>query len=211
MRLGVFGGTFDPVHLAHLIVAERCREAARLDRVLFVPAMQPPHKAGVPTPFERRVEMLELALAGSEHFAVDQAERERPGPSYTADLLAQLASRDAGAELFLILGGDSLAQLHQWYAPERIVALATLLVVARPGSEPPDLAGLRQRLGLAAEAPLRVEVVPAPLLELSSSDIRQRCRLGQSIRYLVPRAVEVYIHERRLYRPPEPPPPGCPS
>lgn len=200
MRVGIFGGTFDPVHLAHLILAERCRESAQLDRVLFVPATQPPHKDSVQTPFDRRVEMLELALAGSEHFAVDLAERERPGRSYTAELLDQLAARSPSDERFLILGGDSLAQLHQWYAPERIIAQATLLVVARPGSELPDIAELRQRLGLAESVPLRVQVVPVPLLELSSTDIRQRVGQGLSIRYLVPRAVEVYIHEKRLYR-----------
>src|SRR5947208_2541209 len=131
MRLGIFGGTFDPVHLAHLVMAERCREQARLDQVLFVPAPRPPHKQVQPvTPFAQRVEMLSLAISGQPAFRIDELERDRPGPSYTVDTLQELRDRDPAAELFLVVGSDSLHDLPLWYEPARILELAALLVVA---------------------------------------------------------------------------------
>src|SRR5262245_55959137 len=127
-RIGVFGGTFDPVHLGHLVVAEQCREQAKLDRVLFVPAARPPHKIDqVITPYFRRVEMLELALAGNPSFVVDQTEKDRPGPSYTVDTLKDLKARERDAELFLLVGSDCLGELVHWHRPERLSELATLL------------------------------------------------------------------------------------
>src|SRR5262249_2907331 len=133
MRVGVFGGTFDPVHLGHLILAEQCREQGALDRVLFLPAARPPHKQERElTAFDRRVEMLALALAGHTAFAIDELEKERAGPSYTVDTLGLLRQRDPQAELFLILGADSLVDLPFWYEPAKIVELANLLIVARP-------------------------------------------------------------------------------
>lgn len=191
MRVGVFGGSFDPVHYGHLILAENSREAARLDRVLFVPAPRPPHKLGrEQTPFFRRVEMLELAIAGHPAFQVSQIEKDRPGPSFTVDTLSQLKAEHPEAELFLLLGSDSLQDLPSWFRPDRIAELATLVVTPRPGAErSPEL-----------PFPFRIVWVDAPRIDISSSDIRQRVQSGRTIRYLLPRAVECYIETHRLYR-----------
>jgi nicotinate-nucleotide adenylyltransferase len=201
MRLGVFGGTFDPVHLGHLILAEQCREQGRLDRVLFVPAARPPHKQDRPlTPFERRAEMLALAIAGQPAFQIDELEKDRPGPSYTVDTLTDLKKRDPQAEFFLIIGSDTLVDLPLWYQPARILELAGLLVVPRPGFAmlPPD--EIRKSLHLPADFPLRFQQCGMPLIEISSRDLRQRLAAGRSVRYLVPRAVEAYIADKGLYR-----------
>jgi nicotinate-nucleotide adenylyltransferase len=202
MRIGVFGGTFDPVHLGHLIVAEQCRDQAGLDQVLFVPAARPPHKQEVPlTPFAQRVEMLALALAGQPAFRIDELERDRPGPSYTVDTLGELQRRHAGAELFLLVGADALHDLPGWHDPAGIVARAALLVVARPGWDTPGAEAVRAALGLPEGAALRQQVVDAPLIDIRSRDLRRRVAEGRSIRYLVPRAIEVYLADKRLYRP----------
>src|SRR5581483_2585790 len=133
MRIGVFGGTFDPVHLGHLIVAEQCREQGQLDEVLFIPAARPPHKLDRPlTPFTQRVEMLQLTLAGNPAFRRDEVDKNRPGPSYTVDTLEDLHRRDPGAELFLIIGADCLPDLPTWREPSRIAERAGFLVVPRP-------------------------------------------------------------------------------
>ncbi len=190
MRIGVFGGTFDPVHQAHLVIAEQCREQGRLDRVLFVPAARPPHKSErILTPFERRVEMLQLAIAGYPVFQVSDMEKDRPGPSYTVDTLRELRNRQPGDELFLLLGSDSLADLPQWYQPTQIAELATLVVVRRPDCETSEV-----------PAAFQVQWIESPLLAISSRELRQRIAEGRSIRYLLPRAVECYIETHRLYR-----------
>src|SRR4051794_36703914 len=135
MRVGIFGGTFDPVHVGHLILAEQARDHARLDEVWFVPAPRPPQKEGQSiTRFDQRVEMLELALAGNPAFRIDPIEKERPGPSYTADTLAELKARHPSHAFFLLLGGDALADLPGWSQPRRIVESAGLVVMARPGT-----------------------------------------------------------------------------
>jgi len=200
MRIGVFGGTFDPVHLGHLIVAEQCREQARLDQVWFVPAARPPHKQDRPlTPFARRVEMLALAVAGQPAFRVDDLERDRPGPSYTVDTLEEIHRRQPEAALDLVIGSDCLPDLAHWHEPGRLVALAGLLVVARPGWPVWSAEQFREGLGLPLGAALRQEVVHAPLVDISSRDLRRRAAEGRSLRYLLPRAVEAYIAAHRLY------------
>jgi nicotinate-nucleotide adenylyltransferase len=199
MRIGIFGGTFDPVHLGHLIMAEQSREQALLDEVWFVPSARPPHKLDRPvTPFDRRAEMLQLAVAGHKSFRVETLERDRPGPSYTADTLADLHAREPEAELFLILGADSLVDLPRWYEPRRVAELATLLVLARPGWDVWPSAQLAEALGVE-EGRVRLQRVISPLIEISSRDLRGRAAAGRSLRYLVPRAVEVYVREKRLY------------
>jgi nicotinate-nucleotide adenylyltransferase len=196
MRIGVFGGSFDPVHYGHLILAEQCREQAALDEVWFVPAARPPHKpTGQLTAFAQRVEMLALALAGQTAFRIDEIERDRPGPSYTADTLDQLHGREGGHEWYLLVGGDSIRDLPTWYEPERIVRRATLLVVGREGSGVATVADLEARLG----TPVRLQSVDSPPVGIASSDLRRRIRAGLSIRYQTPRAVEAYIQEKRLY------------
>ena len=199
MRMGVFGGTFDPVHLGHLILAEQCREQGRLDQVRFVPAARPPHKDRPLTPFDRRVEMLELAVSGHPAFWVDPLESERDGPSYTVDTLHILGQRHPGAELFLIIGSDTLNDLPTWYQTPRILELAALLVVARPGSPMRTEDELRASLGLPGSAPVRMHAVQAPLIEIASRDVRRRFAEDRSVRYLIPRAVEAYARDKGLY------------
>ena len=203
MRIGVFGGTFDPVHLGHLIVAEQAREQGRLDEVWFVPAPRPPQKGGQPiTRFEARVEMLALAIAGNPTFKIDEIEKERSGPSYTVETLAELQRRHPGDSFFLLIGSDSLLDLPNWRDPGGILARAGLLVTARPGSPLYTADELRGRLGLAADAPLSLEVVWAPPIDIASRVLRRKVSEGRSIRYMVPRAVEAYIQDKRLYAPP---------
>jgi nicotinate-nucleotide adenylyltransferase len=201
MRVGVFGGTFDPVHFGHLILAEQAREQGRLDEVWFVPAARPPHKPepGL-TRFDQRVEMLALAVAGHAAFRVLDLEKERDGPSFTVDTLAELQRRAPTAELFLLAGSDTLAELPQWYQPARLLEQAGLLVMERPGQPLISAAALAERLGLPAETPVRLETIVTPLIEISSRDLRARASAGRSIRYFLPRAVEAYILDKKLYR-----------
>ncbi|HZP26296.1 MAG TPA: nicotinate-nucleotide adenylyltransferase [Dehalococcoidia bacterium] len=196
MRIGVLGGTFDPVHLGHLVLAETAREQLALDLVLFSPAGQPWRKAHrVITPAEQRLGMLRLALEGSG-FAISELEVDRDGPSYTADTLEELARQHAGAELFFVLGYDALLDLPNWSRPERILKLASLAVAARR-PEDVDVASLGSTLPGRGERGVMLEM---PYLEISSSDLRQRAREGRSLRFLVPPAVEAYIRENGLYR-----------
>ena len=201
MRLGIFGGTFDPVHLGHLILAEQCREQAKLDQVLFVPAARPPHKHEHElTKYDQRVEMLTLAISGQPAFRIDELEKNRPGPSFTYLTLEELRHRDPSGELCLLVGGDTLQDLPQWVQPRRILELATLVVMQRPGWELPELDALRQALALEADFPLRLQLVHAPLIDISSRDLRARIAQGRSVRYMIPRAVEAYIADKGLYR-----------
>ena len=199
MRVGVFGGAFDPVHFGHLILAEQGRERGRLDEVLFVPAPRPPHKPRLVARFDQRVEMLALAVAGNPAFRIDEMEKDRDGPSYTVDTLAELRRRRPGDDFWLLVGGDTVRDLHLWYEPRRLVEMAGLLVMDRPCSPPPESAELAARLGIPAAA-LRLEVIDAPHIDIASRDLRRRAAEGRSLRYLLPRAVECYVHDKRLYR-----------
>jgi len=198
MRLGIYGGTFDPVHYAHLLAAEQCREQCRLDEVWFIPAAVPPHKParGI-SAGEARAEMLEVAVAGHSQFRVDCRELEREGLSYTVDTLADLRAEDPTRELFLLLGADSVADFGTWREPERILELATLMAVNR-GRARPDLSGFEARFGPAALD--RVLQVEMPAVDLAATDLRERVRTGRSIRFMTPRGVEAYIAQHGLYR-----------
>jgi nicotinate-nucleotide adenylyltransferase len=201
MKIGIFGGTFDPVHLGHLILAEQCREQAALDQVLFVPAALPPHKLEQTlTPFAQRVEMLSLAISGQPAFRIDELEKDRSGPSYTVDTLMKLQQARPGDELCFILGSDSLHDLPLWYQPRRILELATLLVVARADWPTFSAEELKQSLQLADDFPLRYQIVEAPLITIASRDIRRRIAEGRSVRYMIPRAVEAYVEDKGLYK-----------
>lgn len=201
MRLGLFGGTFDPVHLGHLILAEFCREQCRLDEVWFVPAAEPPHKKRPDlTPPGQRVEMLRLAIGGHEAFSVCTREIERGGLSYTVDTLNAIAAEDAARQLFFLLGGDSLADLPHWREPARICELAVPVVVSRPGSPPPNYGALSALLTPQRLAEIRGHQVEMPQIGISSREIRRRVAAGLSIRYQTPRAVEKYIETAKLYR-----------
>lgn len=201
-RIGIYGGTFNPVHLGHLIIAEQCREQARLDEVWFVPAARPPHKnVSDLAAFSHRAEMLGLAIAGHSAFHVDTLEQERPGPSYTVESLETLHQRHPHDEFFLLIGSDCLPDLPQWRAPARIAELAGLLVVPRPAWPIWTDEQLRAAMRLTAPLELRHQVVHAPLIEISSRELRRKVAQRRTVRYLVPRAVECYMEAHRLYQP----------
>lgn len=200
MKIGVFGGTFDPVHLGHLILAERCREEAGLDEVWFLPSYAPPHKQGQPvTRLEQRCDMLALAVTGQPAFRVEPIEKELPPPSYTARTLAELRERHPEHAFALIVGGDSVAELPTWYQPAKVVEQAELVAVPRPGVSLPGAAEVAAKVGVPPER-VRLRVVECPLIDIASRDLRQRVREGKSVRFLVPRSVEEYVRERKLYR-----------
>lgn len=201
MRLGIFGGTFDPVHFGHLALAEECLLRARLDEVLLVPAASPPHKGGKKiSRFDQRVEMLELAIAGNEKFKIEPMEADRPGPSFTIDTLEEIHKRRPEDELFLIIGADSALEFSTWKDPAKITRLATLVVRVRPGFPMPTeqeyISQLHNQLGLL---PKVIFVEGPPFLDVSSSLLKERVSNSKSVRYLLPRAVEVYIQQKKLY------------
>lgn len=200
MRLGLFGGSFDPVHYAHLLLAECCREQQRLDRVLFLPAAVPPHKQGHElTSAAARLEMLELALAGNETMAVNRFEIDQGGVSYTVDTLRHFRQIDPQAELFFLLGADMLNDLPHWREAAEVLRLATPLVVRRSGVEEPDFGCLETIAARERIDAIRQHQVEMPQFEISSSQLRLRVAEGKSIRYRTPRAVERYIETHALY------------
>ena len=201
MRIGVYGGTFDPIHLGHLILAEACREACDLDRVWFVVAGAPPHKAAGRTDVAHRLEMARLAVAGHPAFEVSDREARRPGPHYSVETLEAIRRDHPDDDLSFLIGGDSLVDLPQWRAPGRILGLATLVVANRAGFDPapPSISPDPEH------PPLPIRHVAIPPIGVASSDLRRRLAAGQSIRYQVPRAVEAYIDAHQLYRPAIPP------
>lgn len=188
-RVGVFGGTFDPIHVGHLAIAEAARTQERLDEVLFVPARRNPLKDDEPAVApEDRYEMVRRALALVPGMRASRLELDREGASYTVDTLRVLA-RDGG-ELFFIVGADALADLSRWREPDEVLRLATLLIARRPGSRDPDLAALRGA---------RVRLLDCPLVDLSARELRAHGRAGGSLRYLVPDAAWRHAAERGLY------------
>ena len=205
MRIGVFGGSFDPVHIGHLLAAECCREQAGLDRVIFVPTAIQPHKqhrqlaAG-----QHRLEMLALATGGNDAFAVSGDELERGGVSYTVDTLERLTTQHSGDELLLILGPDAFLSLPTWREPERIVELAEILAVERETlddlSDAATRGPLESLLGRERLDRVIAERVRLPAIDVRASDLRSAVAAGKSIRYRTPRAVEQYIVAHQLYR-----------
>jgi nicotinate-nucleotide adenylyltransferase len=195
-RIGVLGGTFDPVHNGHLHIADALRTALDLDGVLWVPAGRPPHKSDqIVSSDKDRLAMLDLALAGSAIDEISTIDINRSGPSYTADTLEILAERFPTARLFFLMGEDSLRDLSTWHHPERILRVAELAVAGRPGVDT-DLQSLEFQVPGVRK---RVHVVPTEEMAISSSDIRRRVRENQSIRGLVPASVEAYIQNHGLY------------
>lgn len=189
MRLGIFGGTFDPPHLGHLIVASDACEALELDRLILIPAAEPPHKRGrVMTTATQRLEMVRAAIRGDPRFEVDDLELRRHGPSYTVETLRALSERHPDAELFFLVGVDQMRELRSWREPDEVARLACLSVLTR-GGEHPD-----------PDTPFRHRVVPVTRIDLSATDIRARVREGKSVRYLVPEGVERLIEEWGLYQ-----------
>jgi nicotinate-nucleotide adenylyltransferase len=205
MRIGVYGGSFDPVHLGHLLLAECCREQAGLDRVLFVPAATQPHKQDrrLADP-QHRIDMLRLATGGHPAFDVATLEIDRGGVSYTVDTLASLRAAHPDDELCLLLGPDALAGLPTWREPRRIAELATLVAVERETlddlSAAAAAAGLSDLLGAERLATLLDRRVRMPAIGIRASDLRAAVAAGRSIRYRTPRAVEAFIATHGLYR-----------
>jgi nicotinate-nucleotide adenylyltransferase len=196
VRIGVFGGTFDPPHVGHLILAADACDALRLDKLIFVPARAQPLKVERPAvaTAKERLEMVRLAIAGDARYFVDDTEISREGLSFTVDTLEGLSARFEGAQLFLLLGEDSLTTFDRWKKPERIRELATLAVMyrARPGG-----GARRSRPSVKRKG---VETLSTRQVDVSSTEIRQRLADGKSIRGFVPESVEKFIASRRLYR-----------
>lgn len=192
MRIGVFGGTFDPPHVGHLLLATDAREALGLDRVIFVPAATQPFKVNTPpvASARDRLEMVRLAVADDANYTVDDTEIGRKGLSFTVDTLELLSKKHPGAKLFLLVGEDALAGIDGWRSPERIRELATLAVMRRSGSDG------------SAETAIAEGVTPvsARRIDVSSTEIRDRLRAGKSIKGFVPESVEQFIEARGLYR-----------
>ncbi len=190
MRLGLFGGSFDPLHVGHLLAASESADRLGLDRVEFVTAARPPHKRPV-APAEARHEMVVLATARDRRFFPSRLELDRAGPSFTVDTLRRARRRWPGAELFFITGADAYRDVGTWKEPEALFDLAQMVAVSRPGY---DLARLDPFFRE------RVRILEIPGYEVSSTEVRRRVAEGRSIRYLVPFEVEVYIEKHGLYR-----------
>ena len=197
-RIGILGGTFDPVHYGHLVAAQEAAWHVNLSRVLFVPAYHQPLKGGPPTvDAAHRVAMVRLAIGGNPLFELSTVELDRRGVSYTVDTLRDLYRADPAASYFFILGMDALAELPRWHKPAEMLRLAEIIGVHRAGWDAVDLHEIERTLPAAAG---RVRIVPIPGLDISATDLRERVRAGRPIRYLVPAAVEAYIAANGLYR-----------
>lgn len=191
MRIGLFGGTFDPPHIGHLIVAQDARFGLSLDRLVFIPAAQPPHKRGSISPAPLRLAMLEAAVAGEPGFDIDDVELNRPGASYTVDTLRIYRTRYPADELFLLMGADQFAEIASWREADALPSLATLAVLSRGGAG--HDASRRESAG---PGPIEVSVTR---IDLSATEVRRRVAAGEPIRYLVPSGVEELIRRHGLY------------
>jgi len=195
LRLGVFGGSFDPIHLGHLLAADDVRHQLRLDRVLFVPARRPPHKRGPLASYRRRLAMTRLAIGGQPGFELCRIEEQRPGPSFTVDTLAGLLSLYPGASLYLVVGSDQYRDVSGWRQPELLTLHARVVVMSRPGAERPA--------PFPGHDPKRVlfrSVIP---VAISAAAIRARLAKGRSVRYMLPVSVSEYVKRHHLYACPQ--------
>jgi nicotinate-nucleotide adenylyltransferase len=191
VRLGIFGGSFDPPHVGHLLAAVDALEALHLDKLIFIPASVQPLKAGLTTaPAHHRLAMVQLLIAGDDRFAVDSVEIDRAGLSYTVDTLETFARRYPGAERFFLVGEDAMAAFGAWRNPEEILKLAKLAILRRPGAA----------VDHGPSLPAGTIALSTRLIEVSSTEIRERVRLGRSIRGFVPESVAAFIATERLYR-----------
>lgn len=201
-RVALFGGSFDPIHNGHLIVARSIGEQLQLDRVVFLPSASPPHKTpGALAPAEHRAAMVRLAIAGEPLLECDDYDLNRPGPSYTVETVAHFR-QELGPDVALhwIIGADTVAELVNWYRVRALVDSCRIVIARRPGWDQIDFEALRIRLGEEQIAALRAGVVDTPRIDISATDIRRRVRGGRSIRYLVPEAVAAYVADQKLYR-----------
>ncbi len=200
-RIGIFGGPFDPIHIGHLLIAERCREVLDLDQVRFIPAARSPHKLDSEASADKhRLEMVQLAIGGNEHFIVDDRELRRGGTSYTVDTLREISEAQPQDELYLLMGADSLASFDTWRQPEQICQLACVVVLARGGQPAPDLKMLARFLPDGQQQELASHLVTMPQVEISSSEIRQRISQRLSVRYTLHPTTKAYIAASGLYK-----------
>ena len=198
-RIGILGGTFNPIHLGHLLMAQDAMEQVGLDRVKFIPSATPPHKAADTLASERdRLQMIRLAIRGNDRFDADDIEIQRGGRSYSVDTLTELRRREPRADFYFIIGADSLRELHLWREVERVVSLCTFVTVPRPGFEPKPV--VDRRLDAATRRRLRQHVLHGHSCDIASREIRARVASGRPIRYLVPDAVYQYMRRRKLYQ-----------
>ena len=198
MRIGVFGGTFDPIHLGHLVVADEAREMLNLDEVLFIPAGQPWLKATTPvSASDHRMSMVEIAVRANPRFRAIDMEVKRSGPTYTVDTLAEIQIKLGGvAKLYLILGLDSLKEIAKWDRPAEIFEMCTVVGMSRPGVGDFNVEGLNS---IAPNASTAVVLLDGTTISISGTDLRRRVSEGRSIRHRVPEGVEAYIREHGLY------------
>ena len=197
-RLGIMGGTFDPIHSGHLMTAEAVRDALSLSEVLFIPSARPPHKRGRDVaPAMHRLMMTELATRSNPYFRTSSMELRREGPSYAVDTVAELQRRYGSAEIYFITGADAVNELATWFHAEELLTRCHFVAATRQGTEL-DADALAEHFGALGLG--RIHRVATPALEISSTDIRRRIREGRSIRYLVPSEVEEYIEREGLYR-----------
>ena len=198
MRVGVLGGTFDPVHLGHLAIAEEVRIKLDLDRVIFIPAGQPRLRGDeYLTPAIDRLRMVELAIGDNPHFQVCDIEIQRSGPTYTVDTLVELGQRfGPDTALYFIVGADILGQFHRWKDPEKVLEACHLVVVSRPGHQDDDWPEWFRGADSVKDKVTQLEI---PMVDISGTEIRRRASLGESVRHLVPDLVAEYIQDRKLY------------
>jgi nicotinate-nucleotide adenylyltransferase len=199
----LFGGSFDPIHFGHLIIARSVREQLGLDQVVFLPSAAPPHKgAGSLSPPQHRAAMVSRAIEDEPGFAVSDFDLARPGPTYTIETVAYFREHlGATRDLCWIIGSDSLAELSTWHQVEKLVDLCRIVTAIRAGDERPDLSALKRRLRPEQVTRLEADILPTPRIDISATDIRRRVADGESIRYLVPEPVRAYIRRHGLYSP----------
>ena len=203
-RIGIVGGSFDPIHMGHLLIAEFARETLQLDKVVFVPAAHSPLKSDTPAADDKqRVEMLQLAINANPAFEVDRRELEREGKSYTVTTLQDFKHDHPGAELCFVMGGDSLSTFDQWREPDRICQLAFVAVLQRGGWEKVDRKLLLPHLPVEEQADVEAHFIQAPQIEISSTEIRKRIAERRSVRYQLPAAVAAYIDAQGLFVEPD--------
>ncbi len=200
-RIGLYGGSFDPIHVGHLISARSVAEALSFSTVILIPSARPPHKEGAAmTSAEHRLAMVRLAIEGDPLFEASDVELGRAGPSYTLDTVAEFHRRFGDtAELFWIIGADSLPELPTWHRIDELVKRVTIVTAARPGSVKPAVADLADAVGEEAARALLSDRCPTPEIDISATRIRARVAAGDSVRYLTPEAVASYIQRHGLY------------
>lgn len=196
-RIGILGGTFDPPHVGHLILAQHAVDAIGLTGLLFMPAADPPHKQKeMKTPVDQRLAMLDCATHDNPQFSISRVDVDRPGPHYSVDMIRLVQAEYPQAELYFIMGGDSLRDLPKWHKPQELIALCKIAVMRRPQS----VISIDMHAATLPELAQRLIIVDAPLIDISSTAIVARIEAGHSIRYLVPDAVLDYINTNHLYR-----------